>query len=100
MDVIEPQKRKSKGGGGGGGKKFHIIISPGARRHTLTAHFQKVASSLASTASVEAINDLVKLFFEDPNDGWYNSEQNTNRMELLPKKDRHIVCMYIYNKIL
>ena len=44
MDVIEPQKRKSKGGGGGG-KKFHIIISPGARRHTLTAHFQKVASS-------------------------------------------------------
>ena len=88
MDVIEPQKRKSKGGGGGGGKKFHIIISPGARRHThtLTAHFQKVASSLASTASVEAINDLVKLFFEDPNDGWYNSEQNTNRMELLPKK--------------
>ena len=86
MDVIEPQKRKSKGGGGGG-KKFHIIISPGARRHTLTAHFQKVASSLASTASVEAINDLVKLFFEDPNDGWYNSEQNTNRMELLQKKD-------------
>ena len=86
MDVIEPQKRKSRGRRRG--KKFHIIISPGARRHThtLTAHFQKVASSLASTASVEAINDLVKVFFEDPNDGWYNSEQNTNRMELLPKK--------------
>ena len=89
MDVIEPQKRKSKGRRGGGKKSFissFRLEQEGTHTHTLTAHFQKVASSLASTASVEAINDLVKLFFEDPNDGWYNSEQNTNRMELLPKK--------------
>ena len=88
MDVIEPQKRKSKGRRGGGKKSFissFRLEQEGT--HTLTAHFQKVASSLlASTASVEAINDLVKLFFEDPNDGWYNSEQNTNRMELFQKK--------------
>ena len=80
--------KREKVGGGGGEKSFissFRLELEGTHTHSQLIS-KKLPVLLASTASVEAINDLVKLFFEDPNDGWYNSEQNTNRMELLPKK--------------
>ena len=53
MKVIEPQKKKKSEG-----KKFHIIVSPKAKRHT---HTQLISKSCQFSASLEAINDLVKL---------------------------------------
>ena len=66
MKVIEPQKKKSEG------KKFHIIVSPKAKRHTHTAHFQKLP-----VLSLVGGHQRPRKTFEDlhPNDEWCNGQQ-------------------------